>query len=148
MSYSTFSMDGRNVSELVIKSLLHESVQNAVLIKIITDKEIELKRLLTGSCPSSPTIEDRMKSLTVDVVSPGANGGSRVGDSGYMSCEGCQHDTFLSAAVPAPAVVRSSHYTNAVLMANEYHTSSVVEAQLMPHLLQGTLSFISSAFID
>jgi hypothetical protein len=33
-------------------------------------------------------------------------------------------------------------------MASEYHTSSVVEAQLMPHLLQGTESFISSAFID
>jgi hypothetical protein len=136
------------VSELVIKSLLHESVQNAVLIKVITNKETELKRLLAGSCPSSPTIEDRMKSLTVDVVSPGTNGGSRVGDSGYMSCGGCQRDTFLSAAVPAPAVVRSSHYTNTVLMANEYHTSSIVEAQLMPHLLQGTLSFMSSAFID
>lgn len=148
MSYSTFSVDGRSVSELVIKALLHESVQNTVLIKIITNKETELKRLLAGSCPLSPTVEDRMKSLTVDVVSPGTNGGSRVGDSGYMSCGGCQHDTFLSAAIPAPAVVRSSHYTNAVFMANEYHTSSIVEAQLMPHLLQGTLSFMSSAFID
>jgi len=123
-------------------------MQNTVLIKIITNKKTELKRLLAGSCPSSPTIEDRMKSLTVDVVSPGTNGESRVGDSGYMSCGGCQHDTFLSATVPAPAVVRSSHYTNAVLMANEYHTSSIVEAQLMPHLLQGTVSFMSSAFID
>lgn len=136
------------MSELVITSLLRESVQNAVLIKIITNKETELKRLLAGSCPSSPTIEDRMKSLTVDVVSPGTNGGSRVGDSGYMSCGGCQHDTCLSAAVPAPTVVRSSHYTNTVLMANEYHTSSIVEAQLMPHLLQGTLRFMSSAFIE
>jgi hypothetical protein len=89
-----------------------------------------------------------MKSLTVDVVSPGTNGGSRVGDSGYMSCGGCQHDTFLSAAVPVPALVRSSPYTDTVLMANEYHTSSIVEAQLIPHLLQGTLSFISFAFID
>jgi len=148
VSYSTFSVDGRSVSELVIKSLMHESVQNTVLIKIITNKETELKRLLAGSCPSSPTIEDRMKSLTVDVVSPGTNGGSRVGDSGYMSCGGCQHDTFLPAAVPTPAVVRSSHYTNTVLMANEYHTSSIVEAQLMPHLLQGTLRFMSSAFAD
>lgn len=89
-----------------------------------------------------------MKSLTVDVVSPDTNGGSRVGDSGYMSCGGGQHDTFLSAAVSRPAVAATSHYTNTVLMANEYHTSSVVEAQLMPHLLQGTFSLISSALID
>jgi hypothetical protein len=133
-------MDGRSVSEFIIESLLHASVQITVFIKRITNKETELKRLIAGSCPSSPTIEDRMKALTVDVVSPGTNGGSRVGDSGYMSCGGGQHDTFLSAAVPAPAVAGSSHRTNTMLMASEYHTSSIVEAHLMPHLLQGTLS--------
>jgi hypothetical protein len=141
-------MDGRSVSDCIIVSLLRESVQNTVFIKRITNKETELKRLIAGSCPSSPTIEDRMKSPTVDVVSPGTIGGSRVGDSGYMSCGGGQHDTILSATVPAPAEVGSSHCRNTVLVASEYHTSSIVEAHLMPHLLQGMLSFISSAFID
>jgi hypothetical protein len=101
-------------------------------------KKIELKMFNSGSSPSSPTIEDRMKSITVDVVSPGANGRSRVGDSGYMSYAGGQHDTFLSTAVPIPAVARSSHCTTAELMTSEYRSSSIVEAQLMPHLLQGT----------
>jgi hypothetical protein len=83
----------------------------------------------------------------VDVVSPGANGGSRVGDSGYMSYAGGQHDTFLSAAVPAPAdttpaVAGTSQYTASVLMPSEYRSSSIVEAQLMPHLLQGTFNLI------
>jgi hypothetical protein len=80
-----------------------------------------------------------MKSLTVDVVSPDANGRSRVGDSGYMSYAGGQYDTFHSTAVPDPAVAGSSHYTASVLMTSEYRSSSIVEAQLMPHLLQGTL---------
>jgi hypothetical protein len=96
---------------------------------------------------SSPTLEDHMKSLTVDVVSPGANGGSRVGDSGYMSCAGGQHDTFLSTAIPAPAnatpaVAGSLRYTACMFMPSEYRSSSVVEAQLMPHLLQGALNLI------
>lgn len=96
---------------------------------------------------SSPTLDDRMKSLTVDVVSPGANGGSRVGDSGYMSCAGGQHDAFLSTAIPGPAnttpaVAGSSHYTTCILMPSEYRSSAVIEAQLVPHLLQGTLKLI------
>lgn len=93
----------------------------------------------SGSSPSSPTIEDRMKSLTVDVVSPDANGRSRVGDSGYMSYAGGQCETVHSNAVPAPAVAGSSHYTASVSMTSEFRSSSIVEAQLMPHLLQGTL---------
>jgi hypothetical protein len=101
------------------------------------EEKIELKMFNSGSSPSSPIIEDRMKFLTVDVVSPGANGRSRVGDSGYMSYAGGQQDTFLSTAVPA--VARSSHCTTAALMTSEYRSSSIVEAQLMPHLLQGTV---------
>jgi hypothetical protein len=127
---------------------VHECFQNVVFCSLRTVyKEAELKMLIADSSPSSLTIEDHMKSLTVDVVSPGANGGSRVGDSGYMSCAGGQHDTFLSAAVPAPAdttpaVAGTSQYTASVLMPSEYRSSSVVEAQLMPHLLQGTFNLI------
>jgi hypothetical protein len=106
-----------------------------LLFKSSMTKEIELKMLIAGSSPSSPTIEDRMKSLTVDVVSPGANGGSRIGDSGYRSCAGGQHDTFLSTTVSAPANIAPA----SMLMASEYRSSTIVEAQLMPHLLQGTL---------
>lgn len=106
------------------------------------NKEVELTMLIADS-----SIEDHMKSLTVDVVSQGANGGSRVGDSGYMSCAGGQHDTFLPTAAAAPlnttpAVAGSSHYTACILMPSEYRSSSVVEAQLMPHLLQGMLNLI------
>jgi hypothetical protein len=108
------------------------------VVEELCEEKIKLKMFNSGSSPSSPAIEDRMKSLTVDVVTPGANGRSRVGDSGYMSYAGGQHDTFLSTAVQAPTVVRSSNYTATPLMPSEYCSSSIVEAQLMPHLLQGT----------
>ena len=70
-----------------------------------------------------------MKSLTVDIDCPE----SRVGDSGYMSYAGGQHEQ-LNVAMPADGIV---HYPQSMLMASEYRSSSIVEAQLMPHLLQG-----------
>ncbi|XP_069682235.1 guanine nucleotide exchange factor subunit Rich isoform X2 [Periplaneta americana] len=105
---------------------------------------LQRKTSASGSSPSSPTIEDRIKSLTVEVVSPGANGGSRIGDSGYMS----QHDTFLPTTIPAPVsmatgVEASSHYPASMLLPSEYRSSSIVEAQLMPHLLQDESSMMS-----
>ncbi|PNF21795.1 Guanine nucleotide exchange factor subunit Rich [Cryptotermes secundus] len=83
-------------------------------------------------------------SASVDVVSPDANGRSRVGDSGYMSYAGGQRETVHSSAVPAPAVAGSSHYTASVSMTSEFRSSSIVEAQLMPHLLQADESSMMS----
>ncbi|PSN48149.1 hypothetical protein C0J52_08719 [Blattella germanica] len=86
------------------------------------------KTSATDSSPSSPTIEDRMKSLSVDVDSPE----SRIGDSGYMSCTGGQHEPLNMAT----AVDGAMNYPHSMMMTSEYRSSSIVEAQLMPHLLQ------------
>ncbi|KAJ9595098.1 hypothetical protein L9F63_013624, partial [Diploptera punctata] len=90
---------------------------------------LQRKASASDSSPSSPTIEDRMKNLTtVEVDTPD----SRIGDSGYMSYAGGQQDHLYM-----PPRVVGPH------LATEYRSSSIVEAQLMPHLLQDGSSMIS-----
>nr|CAD7459159.1 unnamed protein product [Timema tahoe] len=93
--------------------------------------------------PSSPTIEERMKSLTVDVI--GGHLGSRVGDSGYTSYPGGHHDAFLmmpNSNLPV-GLAGPMNYPHSMLLPSEYPSSAIVEAQLLPHLLQDESSVVS-----
>nr|CAD7577631.1 unnamed protein product [Timema californicum] len=93
--------------------------------------------------PSSPTIEDRMKSLTLDVI--GGHLGSRVGDSGYTSYPGGHHDAFLAMSnsnLPV-GLAGPMNYPHSMLLPSEYPSSAIVEAQLLPHLLQDESSVVS-----
>ncbi|XP_067001739.2 guanine nucleotide exchange factor subunit Rich [Anabrus simplex] len=100
---------------------------------------LQRKTSAAGSTPASPTIEDRMKSLSVDVL--GSSNHSKVEDSGYRSCTGGLHEGYLHT--PALGNEHSPHYASSVLLHSEYPSSSIVEAQLMPHLLQDESSMLS-----
>ncbi|GLH13764.1 Guanine nucleotide exchange factor subunit Rich [Gryllus bimaculatus] len=97
---------------------------------------LQRKPSATGSSPASPTVESRMKSLSVDIVETHA--GSRVDSSGYRSCTGLQE----GATSPPGNPVYMPHFSSAVGMAGDYLPSSI-EAQLMPHLLQDERSLLS-----
>ncbi|XP_047001163.1 guanine nucleotide exchange factor subunit Rich [Schistocerca americana] len=94
----------------------------------------------SGSMPASPAVDNSRKSFSIDPVT--SQSGSGVGDSGYMSYTGAQNEALcaLGAVIPTKA---AHCYIPSVSASNDYPSSAVVEAQLLPHLLQEEASIRS-----
>lgn len=63
--------------------------------------------------------------------------GSRIGDSGYISCTGVQNDILFLAKKELSSTESSFQYVQRNCVSTDFPARSVVEAQLLPHLLQG-----------